>query len=84
MAAAKKAAKTDTDTELRKLISDVEEAVSKFNAIHLENVPSEAPMSAWARVMGIQIKHMVAIADLIKAIEQSNDTNEDKEEEGGS
>ena len=66
MAAAKKAAKTDTDTELRKLISDV------------------APMSAWARVMGIQIKHMVAIADLIKAIEESNDTNEDKEEDSGS
>jgi hypothetical protein len=34
--------------------------------------------------MGIQIKHMVAIADLIKAIEQSNDTSEDKEEDSGS
>ena len=84
MAATKKAAKTDTDTELRQLISDVEEAVGKFNAIHLEKVPGEAPMSAWARVMGIQIKHMVAIADLIKAIEESNDTNEDKEEDSGS
>lgn len=84
MAAAKKAAKTDTDTELRQLISDVEEAVGKFNAIHLEKVPGEAPMSAWARVMGIQIKHMVAIADLIKAIEESNDTDEEKEEDSGS
>lgn len=84
MAATKKAAKTDTDTELRQLISDVEEAVRRFNEIHLEKVPGEAPISAFARMMGIQIKHMGAIADLIKAIEESNDTNEDKEEDSGS
>lgn len=81
MAASKKAAKKNVGTELRGLVADVETAVGKFNEIHLAQVPSEAPQSAWARRMTIELKHMQEITKLIEAI--NNDTsNEDNQEDG--
>ncbi len=83
MAASKKA-KKDIGTELRGLVSDVETAVSRFNEIHLAQVPAEAPQSAWARRMEIEIKHMQEITSFVEAaIKTNNDTsNQDNQEDG--
>jgi len=75
--ASKKAAKKDIGTVLRGLASDVETAVGKFNEIHLAHIPKEAPASAWARRMAVEVKHM---GEITKRIEQSNDTTNEKEE----
>tara|TARA_Y100001972_G_scaffold111064_1_gene143428 strand:+ start:45 stop:302 length:258 start_codon:yes stop_codon:yes gene_type:complete len=83
MAASKKAAKKDIGTELRGLVADVETAVGKFNSIHLAQVPAEAPQSAWARRMEIEIKHMKEITSFVEAAIKTNDTsNQDNQEEG--
>lgn len=81
MAASKKAAKKDIGTELRGLVSDVETAVGKFNEIHLAQVPAEAPQSAWARRMEIEIKHMKEITSFVEAAIKTNDTNNESEED---
>ena len=82
MAASKKAAKKDIGTELRGLVSDVETAVGKFNEIHLAQVPSEAPQSAWARRMEIEIKHMQEITSFVEASTRTNnDTSNESEED---
>ena len=81
MAASKKAAKKDIGTELRGLVADVETAVSRFNEIHLAQVPAEAPQSAWARRMEIEIKHMKEITSFVEAAIKTNDTNNESEED---
>ena len=81
MAASKKAAKKDDGTELRGRVSDVETAVGKVNEIHLAQVPAEAPQSAWARRMEIEIKHMKEITSFVEAAIKTNDTNNESEED---
>lgn len=46
------------ESKLNGLIKAVEDSVEEFNKIHVEHIPGEAPASAMAARLRIEVKHM--------------------------
>jgi len=76
---AKKTSKEQVGAKLDKLINTIREATEEFNAIHVEHIPREAPSSASAHRLRIEVKHLNDIKMVIEERIKKDESKPGKE-----
>lgn len=80
MSAKKKTANVNVGEQLEAEIKNIVNAIDKFNAIHVEHCPIEAPASAIHKRIHFEVKHLRSAKQATLDYIENNNGNDEQEQ----